>query len=214
MRKYPRVFGFAKSQDWEMCNTTIKVVDIEDPQTYRPFYITSVGPCRIWWEWKRVNKSTRQSKKVLDFYIKICDNIYIDDEGLACIANNNLGRVMIMNKWFFKLERDVDLGMPTAWSGFVRADTMLDAHTAIKAKLNVDKMPSNTLVQSQRDIINGVQPTTIRRSTKTTAKVKSKPKAFEDVGMTFDQAEALLKRFGLRQAIAGIFFLVGDIDQS
>ena len=101
-------------------------------------------------------------------------------------------------KWFFKLERDVELDMPTAWSGFVSADTMLDAHTAIKAKLNVDKMPSNTLVQSQRDIINGVQPTRIKRSTKTTAKVKSKPKAFEDVGMTFDQAEALLKQFGLR----------------
>ena len=105
---------------------------------------------------------------------------------------------MIMNKWFFKLERDVDLGMPTAWSGFVHADTMLDAHDAIKAKLNVDKMPSNTLVQSQRDIINGVQPTKVKLSTKTTAKVKSKPKAFEDVGMTFDQAEALLKQFGLR----------------
>ena len=118
---------------------------------------------------------------------------------MACIANNNdLGRVMIMNKWFFKLERDVDLDMPTAWSGFVRADTMLDAHDAIKAKLNVDKMPSNTLVQSQRDIINGVQPTKVKRSTKTTAKVKSRPKAFEDVGMTFDQAEALLKQFGLR----------------
>ena len=105
---------------------------------------------------------------------------------------------MIMNKWFFKLERDVDLDMPTAWSGFVRADTMLDAHDAIKAKLGVDKMPSNTLVQSQRDIINGVQPTKIKRSAKTTAKVKSRPKAFDDVGMTFDQAEALLKKFGLR----------------
>ena len=109
---------------------------------------------------------------------------------------NNLGRVTDM-KWFFKLERDVELDMPTAWSGFVMGDTMLEAHTAIKAKLNVDKMPSNTLVQSQRDIINGVQPTKIKRSTKTTAKVR-KPKAFEDVGMTFDQAEALLKQFGLR----------------
>ena len=77
-------------------------------------------------------------------------------------------------------------------------DTMLDAHTAIKAKLNVDRMPANTLVQSQRDIINGVAPTMIKRSTKTTAKVKSRPKAFEDVGMTFDQAEALLKQFGLK----------------
>ena len=103
---------------------------------------------------------------------------------------------MIM-KWFFKLERDVELDMPTAWSGFVQGDTMLDAHTAIKAKLNVDKMPHNTLVQSQRDIIKGVQATKVRRSTKTTAKVR-KAKAFGDVGMTFDQAEALLKQFGLR----------------
>ncbi len=77
-------------------------------------------------------------------------------------------------------------------------DTMLDAHTAIKAKLNVERMPANTLVQSQRDIVNGVAPTMIKRSTKTTAKVKSRPKAFEDVGMTFDQAEALLKQFGLK----------------
>ena len=102
-------------------------------------------------------------------------------------------------KWFFKLERDVELDMPTAWSGFVTGDTMLDAHTAIKAKLNVERMPANTLVQSQRDIVNGVAPTMIKRSTKTTAKVKSRPKAFEDVGMTFDQAEALLKQFGLKQ---------------
>ena len=104
---------------------------------------------------------------------------------------------MIM-KWFYKLERDVELDMPTAWSGFVQGDTMLEAHTAIKSKLNVDKMPHNTLVQSQRDIINGVQATKVRRSTKTTAKVKSQPKAFENVGMTFDQAEALLKQFGLK----------------
>ena len=101
-------------------------------------------------------------------------------------------------KWFYKLERDVELDMPTAWSGFVRGDTMLEAHTAIKSKLNVDRIPSNTLVQSQRDIINGVQATKVRRSTKTTAKVKSQPKAFENVGMTFDQAEALLKQFGLK----------------
>ena len=102
-------------------------------------------------------------------------------------------------KWFFKLERDVELDMPTAWSGFVMGDTMLEAHTAIKAKLDVERMPANTLVQSQRDIVNGVAATMIKRSTKTTAKVKSRPKAFEDVGMTFDQAEALLKQFGLKQ---------------
>ena len=65
--KYPRVFGFAKEQDWRMENVTIKLVDDHDEDTYRPFYITSVGPCRIWWEWRRVNKSTPKVKKVLDF---------------------------------------------------------------------------------------------------------------------------------------------------
>ena len=100
-------------------------------------------------------------------------------------------------KWFFKLERDVELDMPTAWSGFVQGDTMLEAHTAIKSKLNVEQMPGNTLIQSQRDIIEGVQPTKVRRTRKTTAKVK-KAKPFGDVGMTFDQAEALLKQFGLK----------------
>ena len=101
-------------------------------------------------------------------------------------------------KWFYKLERDVELDMPTAWSGFVRGDTMLEAHTAIKSKLNVERIPSNTLVQSQRDIINGVQATKVRRSTKTTAKVR-KAKAFGDVGMTFGQVDALLKQFGLKR---------------
>ena len=103
-------------------------------------------------------------------------------------------------KWFYKLERDVELDMPTAWSGFVRGDTMLEAHTAIKSKLNVERVPSNTLIQSQRDIIEGVQATKVRRSTKTTAKVK-KANAFGDTGMTFDQADALLKQFGLKRQI-------------
>ncbi len=65
--KYPKVFGFARERDWRMENIKIKLLDEYDENTYRPFFITSVGPCRIWWEWGRVNKSTSKVKKVLDF---------------------------------------------------------------------------------------------------------------------------------------------------
>ena len=50
-----------------MENIKIKLLDEYDENTYQPYYITSVGPCRIWWEWRRVNKSTSKAKKVLDF---------------------------------------------------------------------------------------------------------------------------------------------------
>ena len=66
---YPRVFGFAREQDWRMGNVTVKLVDDHDENTYQPFHITAFGPCRVWWEWRKTgaNKSTRHSKKVLDF---------------------------------------------------------------------------------------------------------------------------------------------------
>ena len=100
-------------------------------------------------------------------------------------------------KWLFKLERDLDLNMPTAWSGFVIAETKNEAHKAILAKLGVDKMPTNTIVATQADLIAGKAPKKLRRVS--AAKPAPKVKAFEDVGMTFDQAEALLKQFGLKQ---------------
>ena len=56
---YPKVFGFASKRSWELSNTKIKLVDTDLYRVRDPFYITSVGPCRIWWEWRRVNKSTR-----------------------------------------------------------------------------------------------------------------------------------------------------------
>ena len=99
-------------------------------------------------------------------------------------------------KWLFKLERDLDLNMPTAWSGFVNADTKNEAHKAILTKLGVDKMPTNTIVATQADLIAGKAPKKLRKVA--TPKPARKVKAFEDVGMTFDQAEALLKQFGLK----------------
>ena len=99
-------------------------------------------------------------------------------------------------KWLFKLERDLDLDMPTAWTGYVHADSKNEAHAAILSKLGVDKMPANTLVTTQADIIAGKAPKKLRRQL--AAKPTKKVKAFEDVGMTFDQAEDLLKKFGLK----------------
>ena len=99
-------------------------------------------------------------------------------------------------KWLFKLERDLDLDMPTAWTGYVHADSKNEAHAAILSKLGVDKMPANTIVTTQADIIAGKAPKKLRRQS--VAKPTKKVKAFEDVGMTFDQAEDLLKKFGLK----------------
>ena len=101
-------------------------------------------------------------------------------------------------KWLFKLERDLDLDMPTAWSGFVHADTKNEAHAAILLKLGVNKMPANTIVTTEQDIVAGKAPKKLRRVS--TKKPVTKPvKAFADVGMTFDQAEDLLRKFGLKK---------------
>lgn len=98
-------------------------------------------------------------------------------------------------KWLFKLENDLEIDMPTAWSGFVNADTKNEAYKAILAKLGVDKMPTNTIVTTQSDLIAGKAPKKIRR---TPAPKPAPKKAFTDIGMTFDQAEEMLKKFGLK----------------
>lgn len=100
-------------------------------------------------------------------------------------------------KWLFKLERDLDLDMPTAWSGFVHASTRNEAHSAILTKLGVTKMPANTIVTTEADIVAGKAPKKLRRAS-TPKPATKKVKKFSDVGMTFDQAEDLLKKFGLK----------------
>ena len=100
-------------------------------------------------------------------------------------------------KWLFKLERDVELGMPTAWSGFVMASNKNEAHKAILGKLGVDRMPTNTLVTTQADILAGKAPKKLRRKAATQPSTKQF-KEFGDVGMTFDQANDLLKKYGLK----------------
>ena len=102
-------------------------------------------------------------------------------------------------KWYYKLERDIELDMPTAWSGFVRAERdSASAHKAIMEKLGVSRMPPNTLVASHQDLLEGKAPRRAR-SKRAPKKTVEPFKKFEDVGMTFDQAEALLKQFGLKK---------------
>jgi len=50
---YPRVFGFERASNWRVDNVTVKLVNDYDENTYQPFHITAVGPCRIWWEWAK-----------------------------------------------------------------------------------------------------------------------------------------------------------------
>lgn len=100
-------------------------------------------------------------------------------------------------KWLFKLENDLEIDMPTAWSGFVNAKTKNEAHKAILTKLGLEKMPQNTIVTTQADLISGKAPKKIRRTAAPKPEAK-KLKEFGDIGMTFDQAEDLLKKYGLK----------------
>ena len=70
-------------------------------------------------------------------------------------------------KWLFKLEQDIDLGMPTAWSGFVRCDgSRADARRAIAKKMFMKRLPANTIVMSHEEIVAGIIKIDIKRKVK------------------------------------------------
>jgi len=97
------------------------------------------------------------------------------------------------NKWLFKLERDIDLDMPTAWSGFVRCNgSRAAARRAIASKLSLKRLPANTIVMSQADIEAGKQPRRI-----TNKAIVAKPKRAQDVPMSFDEVQEMLAKLGL-----------------
>jgi hypothetical protein len=105
---------------------------------------------------------------------------------------------MQKSKWLYKLEEDIDLDMPMAWSGFVRCNGSINvARREVAKKLNASRLPANTIVVSEADIIAGKQPKRItNRKNHDPAPIRMK--AFADVGMTLDQAEDLLKQFGIK----------------
>ena len=105
---------------------------------------------------------------------------------------------------FFRLSEDAN-NEHALWTGAISSDgidTKADARAAVAKHLKIKRLPSRTLVLTQSELESGSWTTDeIRGATTPMADaptVKRKKKAFSDVGMTFDQAEDLLKKFGLK----------------
>jgi len=105
---------------------------------------------------------------------------------------------------FFRLSEDAN-NEHSLWTGAITSEditTKASARAAVAKHLRVKKLPSRTLVLTQSEWTSGEWTADeIRAATTPMADaptVKRKKKAFSDVGMTFDQAEDLLKKFGLK----------------
>ena len=105
---------------------------------------------------------------------------------------------------FFRLSEDAN-NEHSLWTGAITSEsatTKADARAAVAKHLRVKKLPSRTLVLTQSEWASGEWTADeIRAATSPMADaptVKRKKKAFADVGMSFDQAEDLLKKFGLK----------------
>ena len=105
---------------------------------------------------------------------------------------------------FFRLSEDPN-NDNALWTGAISRDdiaTKADARAAVAKHLRVDRLPARTLVLTQEEWASGSwTQDEIRGATTPMADaptVKRKKKAFDDVGMSFDQAEDLLKKFGLK----------------
>ena len=108
----------------------------------------------------------------------------------------------MVTNFYFRLASDNENDF-ILWSGRVSANGKQHSTgcDAVRTKLGVDKLPHHTLVVSEHELATGQwSHQRIREATlpeRATTKIK-KVKAFEDVGMTFDQANDLLKKFGLK----------------
>jgi len=105
---------------------------------------------------------------------------------------------------FFRLSEDAN-NEHSLWTGAITGDNIsskADARSAVAKHLRVKRLPSRTLVLTQEEWTSGEWTADeVRGATTPMADaptVKRKKKAFEDVGMTFDQAEEMLKQFGLK----------------
>ena len=107
----------------------------------------------------------------------------------------------MVTNFYFRLASDNENDF-ILWSGRVSANGK-DHFTgcdAVREKLGVNKLPHHTLVVSEHELASGKwfhqrirEATLPQRATKT-----KKVKTFDEVGMTFDQANDLLKKFGLK----------------
>ena len=105
---------------------------------------------------------------------------------------------------YYRLSEDANNGH-SLWSGAITVNGQpktQEARQAVARHLQCDRLPARTLVITERELKTGTWTAAeIRGATTPMADaptVKRKKKAFADVGMTFDQAEALLKQFGLK----------------
>ncbi len=105
---------------------------------------------------------------------------------------------------YYRLSDDAN-NAHSLWSGAITVNgrpKRQEARQAVARHLRCDRLPARTLVLTQSEWVSGDWTADeIRAATTPMADaptVKRKKKAFEDVGMTFDQAEDMLKQFGLK----------------
>ena len=105
---------------------------------------------------------------------------------------------------YYRLSDDTN-NEHSLWSGAITVPLMpgkAEARRAVAKHLQCKSLPSRTLVVTDFELQLGKWTADeIRGATTPMADaptVKRKKKAFSDVGMTFDQAEDLLKKFGLK----------------
>tara|TARA_B100000427_G_scaffold300884_1_gene283645 strand:+ start:2119 stop:2451 length:333 start_codon:yes stop_codon:yes gene_type:complete len=105
---------------------------------------------------------------------------------------------------YYRLSDDANNGH-SLWSGAITVNgspKKQEARQAVARHLQCERLPARTLVITENELKHGTWTADeIRGATTPMADaptVKRKKKAFEDVGMSFDQAEDLLKKFGLK----------------
>ena len=105
---------------------------------------------------------------------------------------------------YYRLSDDANNGH-SLWTGAITVPLMpgkAEARRAVAKHLRCERLPARTLVVTDFELqLGDWTADEIRGATTPMADaptVKRKKKAFSDVGMTFDQAEDLLKKFGLK----------------
>ena len=105
---------------------------------------------------------------------------------------------------YYRLSDDANNGH-SLWTGAITVKGKVktqEARQAVARHLRCERLPARTLVITQSEWASGDWTADeIRAATTPMADaptVKRKKKAFSDVGMTFDHAEDLLKKFGLK----------------
>jgi hypothetical protein len=102
--------------------------------------------------------------------------------------------------FYYRLPSDNDVDC-ILWSGRVSTDSKTHAAgvTAVREAIGADTLPKNTLVVSEHELSSGQWgQQRIREATLPTRKASKKyAKTVADVPTSFDEVQAMLKKFGL-----------------